>query len=271
MKYFYNGILNDYMPFDTEENGFFETIRVFKGKPVFLDDHVQRCKNAMSFFEIVNNEIDFEKIILEHISVFYNLLKTDYIRFRIQFDFDKKDTAIFIWSQGELLKKNICLYNKLYINCNYYYQKGEFLNEYRNFKNKSRAIYRAAKANAEMEGRFDSIIVDPEKNISDTSICNVFAIIDDVVHTPGLDSGALNGVLRKNLILLLKSNGYKVVEGKISETELLNADEIFLTNVIRGIVPVNQLQEKIFIKQSVTNKIKVLFGEKNESFKQLGV
>ena len=92
---------------------------------------------------------------------------------------------------------------------------------------------------------------------------------DDVVHTPGLDSGALNGVLRKNLILLLKSNGYKVVEGKISETELLNADEIFLTNVIRGIVPVNQLQEKIFIKQSVTNKIKVLFGEKNESFKQL--
>jgi branched-subunit amino acid aminotransferase/4-amino-4-deoxychorismate lyase len=122
-----------------------------------------------------------------------------------------------------------------------------------------------------MEGRFDSIIVDPEKNISDTSICNVFAIIDDVVHTPGLDSGALNGVLRKNLILLLKSNGYKVVERKISDSELLNADEIFLTNVIRGIVPVNQLQEKIFIKQSVTNKIKVLFGEKNESFKQLGV
>ena len=54
MKYFYNGILNDYMPFDTEGNGFFETIRVFKGKPVFLDDHVQRCKNAMSFFEIVS-------------------------------------------------------------------------------------------------------------------------------------------------------------------------------------------------------------------------
>ena len=223
------------------------------------------------FFEMVNKEIDFEKLILEHISVFYNLLKTDYIRFRIQFDFDKKDTAIFIWSQGELLKKNICLYNKLYINCHYYYQKGEFLNEYRNFKNKSRAIYRAAKANAEMEGRFDSIIVDPEKNISDTSICNVFAIIDDVVYTPGLDSGALNGVLRKNLILFLQSNGYKVVERKISDSELLNADEIFLTNVIRGIVPVNQLQEKIFINQSVTNKIKVLFGEKNESFKQLGV
>lgn len=271
MKYFYNGILNDYMPFDTEANGFFETIRVFNGKPVFLDDHVQRCINAMSFFGIENKEIDFEKIILEHISVFYNLLKTDYIRFRIQFDFDKNDTAIFIWSQGELLKKNICLFNKLYINCNYYYLKGGFFNEYRNFKNKSRAIYRAAKTNAEMEGRFDSIIVDSKKNISDTSICNVFAIIDGIVHTPNLESGALNGVLRKNLILFLLSNGYKVVERNISDTELLNVDEIFLTNVIRGIVPVNQLQDKIFVNHSETNKIKFLFGEKNESFKQLSL
>lgn len=266
MKYFYNGILNNNPPFDKEDFGFFETMRVFKGNPVFMDDHIQRCNIALKYFGIENKEINFEKIILEHINVFYNLLKSDYIRFRIQFNFDRIDSSIFIWSQGEPFNKNICLNNKLYINCNYYYKRGDEINEYRDFKNKSRGIYSSVKKHAEMEGRFDSILVDSEKNISDTSICNVFAIKGDVIYTPNLHLGGLKGILRKNLLLFLRKSNLNVVETNISDNDLLMADEVFLTNVIRGILPVNQIEERKFEIHNWTYKIQHLFRKYQDSF-----
>ena len=66
------------------------------------------------------------------------------------------------------------------------------------------------------------------------------------IYTPNLQSGCLNGVLRKNLIKIIKLTDLSIEETDISPFDLVSADELFITNVIQGIVPVTNYRKKKF-------------------------
>ncbi len=69
----------------------------------------------------------------------------------------------------------------------------------------------------------------------------------NTVITPPLTEGCLNGIMRKQLLrILAKSEKYVVVEQAISPFELQKADELFVTNVIRGIQSVQLYRKKIY-------------------------
>jgi branched-chain amino acid aminotransferase len=69
----------------------------------------------------------------------------------------------------------------------------------------------------------------------------------NVIKTPPLTDGCLNGVTRKQLISILGTmEDFKLEETSISPFELQKADEIFITNVIQGIVPITKYRKKEF-------------------------
>lgn len=269
--YFFNDKISNISPSNLGENGFFETICIYKGKPLFLKDHLKRSQEGFKNFKYSIIISDIEKIFLQHISIFYNLLKSDLFRFRIEFDFSNKLNPFFVWSIAEKIENKICINEPISVDCCLYQLNAGDLNEFRNYKNKSRFIYNQAKSYAQMEGRFDSILVNFEKNISDSTICNVFAIKDNLVFTPPILDGALPGVLRQNIIKLLKNTSLKVQEKSISKSELLAADEVFLTNVIRGILPVNKINEQSFKIHKTTNKIQAILANKVPAYKLLSL
>ena len=59
----------------------------------------------------------------------------------------------------------------------------------------------------------------------------------DCLYTPSLESGALPGVFRKYFI----EKHLDVFENNIKIEDLINADELLLTNALRGEVKVNKL------------------------------
>ena len=90
------------------------------------------------------------------------------------------------------------------------------------------------------------ILLNNNKMVCEFINGNLFYVKGDKIYTPNLQSGCLNGVLRKNLINIIKSTKLSLEEVNVSPFDLVAAEELFMTNVIQGITPVNNYRRKNF-------------------------
>lgn len=104
-----------------------------------------------------------------------------------------------------------------------------------NIKSVNSQIYTVAGIFARENGYDESLIINPSRMLLEGHTSNIFLFKKDSILTPSLASGCVKGVMRKNIIDLLKADGREVSEVEVSPFELLRADEIWLTNTIRGI------------------------------------
>lgn len=95
----------------------------------------------------------------------------------------------------------------------------------------------------------DSLVLNTEGNIADSSIANVFLIKGETIFTPGSLQGGVDGVMRNYLIGKIRHAGLHIEERPVSHDDLLGADEIFLTNAMNGIRWVGSFEDKIFTNQ----------------------
>jgi len=103
----------------------------------------------------------------------------------------------------------------------------------------------------------DCILLNNHERICDSTIANIFIIKDNIIYTPSLNEGCVAGVLRRFIIEKFQPD-LKIIEKPISIGELENADEVFLTNSIKGIRWVKQFRNSQYSNVSV-KKIHELF------------
>lgn len=98
------------------------------------------------------------------------------------------------------------------------------------------------------ENGFDNcFLLNTEKTVVEALNGNVFLVKDQTIKTPPLTEGCLKGIMRKQIIELVKKlEGYTLVEAPISPFELQKADELFITNCIVGIQPITNYRKKEF-------------------------
>lgn len=72
-------------------------------------------------------------------------------------------------------------------------------------------------------------------------VSNIFFVSGNVVRTPSLDTGILPGITRGRVLELAEVAGYRTEEGLYSWDELIQADEIWMTNSIQELVPITTL------------------------------
>jgi branched-subunit amino acid aminotransferase/4-amino-4-deoxychorismate lyase len=109
----------------------------------------------------------------------------------------------------------------------------------------------------------DVLFFDNNNYVTEATTSNVFIVkINGEIVTPALSSMVLEGVLRSQLIQQLHA-----VETIITENDLLQAKEIWLTNSIKGIRLVNCYQHipKIF-KNSLYESTLEKFGRYGEKY-----
>lgn len=99
-----------------------------------------------------------------------------------------------------------------------------------NLKTSNSLMYAMAAKAARARGWDDAFVCNIQGNIAESSIANVFWIKDGIIFTPPLADGCVAGVMRRHVM-----ERVKVVEKSLSKGELDGADEVFLTNAIRGI------------------------------------
>jgi branched-chain amino acid aminotransferase len=80
-----------------------------------------------------------------------------------------------------------------------------------------------------------------------------------VLYTPSLEEGCLAGTMRMQIINLALANGIKVYECALMPQNLLAADEVFLTNAIRGINWVGGYRTKRY-QNNISRRLVVLLN-----------
>jgi branched-chain amino acid aminotransferase len=90
----------------------------------------------------------------------------------------------------------------------------------------------------------DCILLNSFNRVCDSAIANIFIIKENKFFTPPLSEGCVAGVMRRWMLEKFDSEKYKVIEKKLSITDVLNADEFFLTNSIYNLRWVKSFKEK---------------------------
>jgi len=96
----------------------------------------------------------------------------------------------------------------------------------------------------------DCIVLNSFDRVCDSGIANIFTVEEDTIFTPPLSEGCVAGVMRRWMLEKFDLKKYKIIEKTLSINDIINADELFLTNSIYNLRWVKNFKEKKY-----TNKV----------------
>lgn len=239
----------------------FESIRIIDGKICFWEDHYFRLISSMRILRIDIPDHFTPDFFEENIMRLHNVISNN--------DCSRVRLSVFRNSAGKYRPlSNECKFliscenlksKKFTINqCNY---KVDIFKEYyidkqliSTIKSNNKIINVIASIYAKENLLDNCILLNNDKMVCEFINANLFLIKDGCFLTPDLKSGCLNGVMRKNIIRILKKNNIEIVERSIHSYELIDSDEIFGCNSIQGIFSITEYR-KNKLKSDLTNKI----------------
>ncbi len=257
----FNGTIQDNSAVFVESNrGFlvgdavFETIKVVNNQVLFLEDHYFRL---MATMRICRMEIPMlftmeyvEAQILELIDVLHPSAA-----FRVRFSVYRTGGGFYAPLSNEVAFVVTAMPLE---SVHYSIKKEDYEIElYKDF-HVSKQLLSTLKTNnkllqvlgtiyAKENGYDNCLLLNEDKNIVEALQNNIFMKMGNVISTPPIAEGCINGIMRKQVLAILsKMEGYQVKEAVISPFDLQKADELFLTNVISGIQPITKYRKKSY-------------------------
>lgn len=95
----------------------------------------------------------------------------------------------------------------------------------------------------------DCLILNSKNRVCDATMANIFWTKNGILYTPPTNEGGIAGVMRRWILENLPGKGFKILEQAVTPDELLDADEMFLTNAVVGLRWVRSFQQKKFTSQ----------------------
>lgn len=219
----------------------YEVIIAVNKKPFELDAHITRLKKNISSLKYsLSDQIDLEEIILEIISknkfskqVIYVQISrgTDSVRDHIP----STDLIPTVFVSSHELKTEFSLSSG---------EKAILLEDFRWRKSQIKATSLLAnvmyRSEAKQQGVFETILFE-NGFITEGAVSNVFCCIENKIITPPLTENILPGVTRKVILNLIQDTSLVYDETKIPIDTFLSAEEIWVTNSTKGIIPIIEL------------------------------
>jgi len=248
-------------------DGFFETIRVFEGNVPFIDLHWERINKAKNVLRI-NFPVEWDFKYFQN-QINFLIKQSSYSNARIRFQIYREadgyyypENASIRWFaiiskldsyQYKLNIKGI----KLVINPDIK-NSNDILTE---IKTTNSIRYILAAMYGKEQNANDSIILNYNGNICETSNSNIFIHYKNVLYTPPVEKNCLDGIMRKRIIGVANKLNIEVCVCEISLERLISAEEIFICNSIQGIQWVEEIESKRFYKKEIAE---LILGEINK-------
>ena len=232
----------------------FETVKIMDSKVLFLEDHYFRLMSSM---RVIRMEIpmNFTMEYLEEQILTLAKSKNMAISSRARITVYRNDggyylpqdnTVSFLISVESLDTAFYSIDKKDYVVDLYtdFYISKQLLSS---IKTTNKIINITASIFANENGLDNCLLLNDSKNVIEALQGNLFMLKGNVLTTPPVSEGCLNGVMRKQILALArKIENLEVVEEVISPFDLQKADELFITNVIKGIQPITKYRKKEF-------------------------
>lgn len=238
--------------------GIFETIKFENNKIYFLTEHLERLKAGCTK---VNLELALESFVIE--AYCYQLINTNHLQ--------KGVLKILIAKNGSTNDLIISVRENKYTD--EHYMQG-FKLGFTSIKRNPYSLTAYIKSNNYMEnliarqqgldqGYQEVVFENIDGKVCEGALSNIFFIKDDIIYTPSVDCGLLAGIMRSKVIELIKTLNIECEIGAYTKEDLLNADEIFITNSLMEIMPVSYLHNQIFdvSKNFITQRLIKAFKE----------
>ena len=249
-------------------DGVFETVKIINNRVLFLEDHYFRLMSSMrilrmeipmnftmEYFEeqikLVVNANNYSDAVRARITVYrnpggYYLPETNTVSFLINsVPIENKRYEM------SLEEYEVDLYKDIYIS-------KQLLST---LKTTNKIINITASIYAKENDLQNCLLLNEDKNVVEAVQGNVFMLMDNKLITPPISEGCLNGIMRKQILAIVKKmDNIEVVEGTISPFDLQKADELFITNVIKGIQPITKYRKKEY-KTAFSQKVLNLLND----------
>ena len=239
----------------------FETLKIVNNKILFWEDHYFRLMSSMRIIRLDIPETYTPEFLKENIiKIHQNKSLTGNSRVRITvFRYSsgkyrpESNTSSFIISSEEVRESNYILNNGDYKVDLFkdFYLDNQLISS---IKSNNKIINVVASIYSNENGLKNCILLNKDKMVVEFINSNIFTVNQGKIYTPKLSSGCLNGVMRKNLINILRINSFEVFEEDISTFDLTKSDEIFGTNIIQGLFSVTNYRNKYY-SNSISLKI----------------
>jgi branched-chain amino acid aminotransferase len=99
-----------------------------------------------------------------------------------------------------------------------------------------------AKTEAVKSGFDEALLLNSRGKVSEASGMNLFIVRDGVLITPGVDQDILEGITRASIMELARAMDIPVLERAVDKTELMIADEVFLSGTAARVTPVRRIE-----------------------------
>lgn len=259
----FNGNIQENSSISIENNrGFlfgdsvFETIKVLDNKVLFLEDHYFRLMASM---RICRMEIPMNFTMEYFESQILNLVQSlnNANSYRVRFSVYRDSEGFYLPKSRDIkflvtaspLNSNVYTIGKEHYEVDLYkdfYIAKQLLST---LKTNNKMLQIVGSIFAEENGYDNCLVLNDEKNVVEALQSNLFMKMGNVVVTPPLADGCLNGIMRKQVIDIINTiDGTELKETSISPFDLQKADELFLTNVISGIQPITKYRKKEYVQ-----------------------
>ena len=238
-------------------DGVFETVKVINNKILFLEDHYFRLMSSMRVIRMeipMNFTMEYlEKQILALVNK-NGLSASSRARITVY----RNDGGYYLPQNNTVsfLIHAVALQNTLYAVEKMNYEVDLYKDFYitkqllSSIKTTNKIINITGSIFANENGLDNCLLLNDSKNVVEALHGNLFMVLDSKLITPPVAEGCLNGVMRKQIISLAKKiKNLEVIEAAISPFDLQKAEELFITNVIKGIQPITQYRKKSFVSK----------------------
>jgi branched-chain amino acid aminotransferase len=249
-------------------DGIFETMKFKKGKIIFVDEHLSRLWQGLKRFQFDLPKLFTPDYLEKQILGLIQKNKNASARIRLTVFrgngglYDPENlNPNFIIETWNLPETNGDL-NENGLQCILFKDALKSIDAFSNLKHNNYLPYLMGAIEAKKMKCNDAIIFNSKLNICDSTIANLFLIKENIIYTPALSEGCIAGIMRESVINELRKNDFNVVEQTITETDLANADEIFLTNSIYNMRWVSAI-DSLNYQNKITREIYHLLKQTN--------
>ncbi|PKQ65598.1 hypothetical protein BZG02_00920 [Labilibaculum filiforme] len=246
----------------------FETIHANGTEIQFLSEHLNRLTKGMECLGMI---IPFG---------FYERIKTDitflinknkaFAGTRIRLSVFRKDGGLYTPTDNSIsylietspLENDHYLLNRKGLKIGIYEEMRKSYNLISRFKTGNSLPFILAANFRNKMNWDDCLLLNDKGNIVESCSSNLFLVKDGILMTPSIESGAVSGIMREQVIETAVNLNITVFDDCVLNSEhLLGADEIFLTNAIHGIQWVVAYQERRYFNKTA----KLLIEELNQT------
>lgn len=250
-------------------DGLFESMFASGGTVPLIKDHFNRVKKSAKMLKMKWPQLLTSEILEKEITRLINKNRI-FGGARIRLSIFREDGGLYspesnranYLIESQSVSNTRFLLNEKGIKLGLYERIKKAQNPLSNIKSASALLFVMASLYNEESGFDDCLIMNDPGNIVEAISSNIFLCREKNIYTPTLESGCVEGVMRKNIIRLAEKSGYNIYDdAEIKPDNLAKADEIFLTNAVSGIRWVLAFRNKRYYNK-ISSGLTVKLNEK---------